>query len=316
MKNKLIIFNPRSANAKHRIPNSILQVGAAIHGKYDYVFVDGNLEKNPLDVICKYLKTGDFGYFCSTVMPGPQLKQAIPFTKNIKEDFPNIKIIWGLGLKFQNFFLNRDKKLYKSFFSQTVKNDKETLEFVKKITNNKNINFKPILRKNKIQKDTVGIIIAASGIEKRWQISNYIEIINFLKKENFKKFLIISGMDQADDERIIKDKFNNELEFIFSSDKKIKDIIPYLKSCKFCVGNDTGFSHLSVNFDIETVIIYGDCPPQNYSNLIYNVDIHESVIRSATSIHSIKFDKVTKEILKLLNRRGGRVVEGARLESV
>jgi radical SAM superfamily enzyme YgiQ (UPF0313 family) len=28
-------------------------------------------------------------------MPGPQLKQAIPFTKNIKEDFPNIKIIWG-----------------------------------------------------------------------------------------------------------------------------------------------------------------------------------------------------------------------------
>ena len=95
MKNKLIIFNPRSANAKHRIPNSILQVGAAIHGKYDYVFVDGNLEKNPLDVICKYLKTGDFGYFCSTVMPGPQLKQAIPFTKNIKEDFPNIKIIWG-----------------------------------------------------------------------------------------------------------------------------------------------------------------------------------------------------------------------------
>ena len=59
MKNKLIIFNPRSANAKHRIPNSILQVGAAIHGKYDYVFVDGNLEKNPLEVICKYLKTGD-----------------------------------------------------------------------------------------------------------------------------------------------------------------------------------------------------------------------------------------------------------------
>ena len=123
-------------------------------------------------------------------------------------------------------------------------------------------------------------------------------------------------MDQADDERIIKDKFNNELEFIFSSDKKIKDIIPYLKSCKFCVGNDTGFAHLSVNFDIETVIIYGNCPPQNYSNLIYNVDIHESVIRSATSIHSIKFDKVIKEILKLLNRRGGRVVEGARLESV
>lgn len=95
MKNKLIIFNPKSANAKHRIPNSILQVGAAIHGKYDYIIIDGNLEKNPLDKILEFLKTGAFKYFCSTVMPGPQLKQAIPFTKKIKKLFPNIIIIWG-----------------------------------------------------------------------------------------------------------------------------------------------------------------------------------------------------------------------------
>ena len=61
----------------------------------EYVFVDGNLEKNPLEVIFNYLKTGNFRYFCSTVMPGPQLKQAIPFTKKIKANFPKIKIIWG-----------------------------------------------------------------------------------------------------------------------------------------------------------------------------------------------------------------------------
>ena len=34
---KVILFNPRSANRKHRIPNSILQVGASIHGKHEYV---------------------------------------------------------------------------------------------------------------------------------------------------------------------------------------------------------------------------------------------------------------------------------------
>ena len=28
-------------------------------------------------------------------MPGPQLKQAIPFSKKIREQFPHIKIIWG-----------------------------------------------------------------------------------------------------------------------------------------------------------------------------------------------------------------------------
>jgi len=41
---KVILFNPRSAKHKHRIPNSILQIGAAIEGKFEYVFVDGDLE--------------------------------------------------------------------------------------------------------------------------------------------------------------------------------------------------------------------------------------------------------------------------------
>lgn len=93
--NKIILFNPKSANGKHRIPNSILQVGAAIHGTYDYVFLDGNLEKDPWQKIKNYFDTGEFKYFCSTVMPGPQLKQAIPFTKKIKELYPESTIIWG-----------------------------------------------------------------------------------------------------------------------------------------------------------------------------------------------------------------------------
>src|SRR5271154_4076492 len=92
---KVILFNPRSARAKHRIPNSILQVGAAIHGKFGYVLVDGNLENDPWSAIENYLATGQFGYFGCTVMPGPQLKQAIPFTKKIKDLYPDVKTIWG-----------------------------------------------------------------------------------------------------------------------------------------------------------------------------------------------------------------------------
>ena len=95
MNNKVLIFNPRSANAKHRIPNTILQVGAAIHGRYDFVFVDGNLERDAWLKIKTYFDTGEFKYFCSTVMPGPQLQQAIPFTKQIKENYPNSTTIWG-----------------------------------------------------------------------------------------------------------------------------------------------------------------------------------------------------------------------------
>jgi len=95
MKNKILIFNPRSANGKHRMPNSILQVGASIYGKHDCIFVDGNLEKDPWKSIQNYFDTGEFKYFCSTVMPGPQLKQAIPFTKKIKEHYPECITIWG-----------------------------------------------------------------------------------------------------------------------------------------------------------------------------------------------------------------------------
>ena len=57
--------------------------------------------------------------------------------------FSKIKKIWGLGFKFQNFFLKRNNRFYSSFFSKT-KGDDEALESVKKITNSKKIDYKQI----------------------------------------------------------------------------------------------------------------------------------------------------------------------------
>ena len=229
--------------------------------------------------------------------------------------FSNVREIWGLGFKFQNFFLKKNKKLYLSFFAKT-KGDNEALEFVKKITNASKIDYKPLSSKENSLRDTVGIIIAASGNEKRWSIKNYLKVIKFLKEKNYKKFLIISGLDQSKEEELINKNFRDTIDITFTADKKINDVIPYLKRCKFCIGNDTGFSHLSVNLDIETMVIQGDCPPQTYSKLLKHIDIGSDVIRSSTSIHTIKAKKVLKELSNFLNRRGGRVVEGARLESV
>ena len=229
--------------------------------------------------------------------------------------FSNIREIWGLGFKFQNFFLKKNKKLYLSFFAKT-KGDNEALEFIKKITNASKIDYKPLSSKENSLRDTVGIIIAASGNEKRWSIKNYLKVIKFLKEKNYKKFLIISGLDQSKEEELINENFRDTIDTTFTADKKINDVIPYLKRCKFCIGNDTGFSHLSVNLDIETMVIQGDCPPQTYSKLLKHIDIEPDVTRSSTSIHTIKAEKVLDELSNFLNRRGGRVVEGARLESV
>jgi ADP-heptose:LPS heptosyltransferase len=230
-------------------------------------------------------------------------------------NFSNIRKIWGLGFKFQNLFLKKSQKYYQSFFSKS-KGDDEALESVKKIIHYSKIDYKPLSSLDNRLRDTVGIIIAASGNEKRWSINNYLKVIDFLKEKDYKKFLIISGLDQSHDEKLIKENFTDKLDLIFTSHKKINEVIPYLKKCKFCVGNDTGFAHLSVNLDIETLVIQGDCPPQFYSKLLSHVDIDLDVIRSSTSIHTIRIEKVLNELSKFLSRRGGRVVEGARLESV
>lgn len=93
--NQVLLFNPRSARHKPRIPNSVLQVAASIEGKFEWTIVDGNMEADPQAKIEELLSTGRFGYFGSTVMPGPQLRQAIPIAKSIRQHFPQVKVIWG-----------------------------------------------------------------------------------------------------------------------------------------------------------------------------------------------------------------------------
>lgn len=93
--NKVLLFNPKSANAKHRIPNSILSIAAAVEGRFDWAIVDGNREDDPYEKLCAYLKTGQYKYIGFTVMPGPQAKQAIPLAKKIKENFPSTIMVWG-----------------------------------------------------------------------------------------------------------------------------------------------------------------------------------------------------------------------------
>lgn len=91
----VLLCNPRAAETKPRIPNSILSIAASIEGKYKYAIVDGNLETDPFLKIDEYLANGKYNVFACSVMPGPQLRQAIPFAKKIRERYPEVIIIWG-----------------------------------------------------------------------------------------------------------------------------------------------------------------------------------------------------------------------------
>ncbi len=93
--NKILLFNPKSANGKYRIPNSILNIAASVEGIFEWIIVDGNRDPDPYRTIASYIQSGSYRYIGFTVMPGPQLKQAIPFAKRIKQEFPHTTMIWG-----------------------------------------------------------------------------------------------------------------------------------------------------------------------------------------------------------------------------
>src|ERR1041385_2794463 len=92
---KVLIFNPRAAKHKPRIPNSVLQVAASLEGKFEWTIIDGNIEQAPAARVFDYLRSGEYHFFACTVMPGPQLQQAIPLSKEVRKHFPDVKIIWG-----------------------------------------------------------------------------------------------------------------------------------------------------------------------------------------------------------------------------
>lgn len=90
-----VLFNPKSADAKHRIPISILQVGGILAPVTPYYLVDGNLEDDPLKKLFELIEEKAIRCVGFTVMPGPQLQQAIPFAREIRKRFPHLKMIWG-----------------------------------------------------------------------------------------------------------------------------------------------------------------------------------------------------------------------------
>ncbi|MEI6765815.1 MAG: radical SAM protein [Bacteroidota bacterium] len=93
--NGILYFNPRATNSKPRIPNSLLSLLSVVSIIPQDMFVDGNLEQDPWNKIEQILQKGETRYFCCTVMPGPQLKQAVPLCRRIRKLFPEIVIIWG-----------------------------------------------------------------------------------------------------------------------------------------------------------------------------------------------------------------------------
>ena len=98
----IILVNPRATRPENRrFPLSVMAIGASIPPGEDWEIVDGNRpDLDVLEAITALVRlrhgTADpVRAIAFTVMPGPQLANAVPLTKAVKARHPNVAIIWG-----------------------------------------------------------------------------------------------------------------------------------------------------------------------------------------------------------------------------
>src|SRR5215510_1942735 len=92
----ILLYNPQSSSVrKPCLPLSLMALSAVLEGQYDYQIVDGNLEHDPLhclDALIAYTRARVVGF---TVMPGPQLQEAVPLARELKRRHPQVAMVWG-----------------------------------------------------------------------------------------------------------------------------------------------------------------------------------------------------------------------------
>ena len=92
----LILYNPQSsANKKPILPMSLLALGALLDGHHDYRIVDGNVERDALGAVDRAIRDTDADTLGVTVMPGPQLSDAVPLCRELKRRHPRLTVVWG-----------------------------------------------------------------------------------------------------------------------------------------------------------------------------------------------------------------------------
>jgi radical SAM superfamily enzyme YgiQ (UPF0313 family) len=94
----ILLYNPKVATpGYHRLPHSLLQLGSLLEDRFSYAIIDGNLEQHrdrAAEIIEQVLRDG-VRYLGVTIMPGPQLQQAVPDIKRVKAACPELTVVVG-----------------------------------------------------------------------------------------------------------------------------------------------------------------------------------------------------------------------------
>ncbi len=95
----IVLYNPLSTTpGKQPLPLSLMSLAAVLEGRERFRLVDGNLERAPAAAILQILREAprnEVSLLAATVMPGPQLTQAVAVSKQVKAALPQVPIVWG-----------------------------------------------------------------------------------------------------------------------------------------------------------------------------------------------------------------------------
>jgi radical SAM superfamily enzyme YgiQ (UPF0313 family) len=95
----IVFFNPLSTTpGKQPLPLSLLSLAAVLERREPWSLVDGNCIANPAPVLIERLAAAapnELTMLAVTVMPGPQLVQAVSVCRVVRAALPHVAIVWG-----------------------------------------------------------------------------------------------------------------------------------------------------------------------------------------------------------------------------
>src|SRR3954465_15804185 len=92
----IILLHPRSTKPKNRrFPLAVLSLAAVLEGKEEFAIVDGNADSDPGKTLDRIVNESGCIMLAVSVMPGPQMKAAIPICREFRAKHPGVPIVWG-----------------------------------------------------------------------------------------------------------------------------------------------------------------------------------------------------------------------------
>jgi radical SAM superfamily enzyme YgiQ (UPF0313 family) len=121
----IVLFNPASTTpGKQPLPLSLMALAAVVEGREPWTLVDGNVVGDPAAAIVEQLArapASSTNLLAVTVMPGPQLTQAVDVCRRVKAAQPHVPIVWGGYFPTQH----TDAVLRSSFVDYVVRSQGE-----------------------------------------------------------------------------------------------------------------------------------------------------------------------------------------------